>query len=404
MEFFTLTLDNGLRCIHKRIKSPVAYCALVTNTGSRDESAGEHGLAHFTEHTIFKGTARRKAYQINCRLENLGGELNAFTTKEDTTVHATVMRGDFAKAAELISDVVFNATFPEHEIDKERKVIIDEINTYRDMPSDRIFDEFDSLMFGPSPLGRNILGTKSSVNRFGSEDIRNFTKRTYTPDQMVFSSIGDISQSAFERTVQKYFGQIPAAKRTFERQGPPAYVPFAKTAHHSTHQAHCILGWRAYDLNHASRLPLALIVNILGGPSANSLLNVLLRERNGLSYNIDASYAPLTDTGLASVYFSCDKDNTQQCLELATSVIDQLKTQPLSARQLSMAKRQFIGQIAVSMDSNESYMLGVGKSFLVYGEVDEMPAICSKIKAITSQQLTDIAADVFKDVSTLIYT
>ena len=403
MEFFTLTLPNGLRCIHKRVKSPVAYCALVINAGSRDELAGEHGLAHFTEHTMFKGTARRKAYQINCRLENLGGELNAFTTKEDTTVHATVLRGDFAKAAELISDVVFNATFPEHEVDKERKVIIDEINTYRDMPADRIFDEFDSLMFGASPLGRSILGTKNSVNRFKSEDIRNFTRRTYTPDQMVFSSIGDIPQSTFEKTVEKYFGSIPAAERTFERQCAPALVPFDKTAHHSTHQAHCILGWRAYDLFHPSRLPLALIVNILGGPSANSLLNVQLRERNGLSYNIDASYAPLTDTGVASVYFSCDKENTLRSLELVGSVIERLKTQPLSARQLSMAKRQFIGQMAVSMDSNESYMLGIGKSFLVYGEVDEMSAICAKIKAITSQQLMEIASDVFKDASTLIY-
>lgn len=404
MEFYTLTLANGLRCIHKRVKSPVAYCALVINAGSRDELASEHGLAHFTEHTMFKGTARRKAYQINCRLENLGGELNAFTTKEDTTVHATVLRGDFAKAVELISDVVFGATFPEHEIDKERKVVIDEINTYRDMPADRIFDEFESLMFGPSSLGRNILGTKSSVNRFRSEDIRLFTRRNYTPDQMVFSSIGNISQSAFEKTVEKYFGSIPATRRTVERQCVPAYVPFSKTGHHATHQAHCIIGWRAYDLYHASRMPLALLVNILGGPSANSLLNVQLRERNGLSYNVDASYAPLTDTGLASVYFSCDKVNTQQCTDIAYSIIERLKTQPLSARQLSMAKRQFIGQMAVSMDSNEGYMLGVGKSFLVYGEVDEMSDICAKIKAVTSQQLMEIASDVFKDGSILIYT
>ncbi len=403
MEFFTYTLANGLRCIHKRVKSSVAYCALVVNAGSRDELAHEHGLAHFTEHTMFKGTVRRKAYQINCRLENLGGELNAFTTKEDTTVHATVLRGDFPKAVELISDVVFGATFPEHEIDKERKVVVDEINTYRDLPADRIFDEFESLMFGPSSLGRNILGTKSSVSRFSGDDIRRFTGRTYTPDQMVFSSIGNISESAFVRTVERYFGGVPAAVRGFEREKVPAYVPFARTAHHATHQAHCVMGWRAPGLHHASRLPLALLVNILGGPSANSLLNVHLRERNGLSYNVDASYAPLTDTGLASVYFSCDKDKTQQCLDLALSVIGRLKTVPLTARQLSMAKRQFIGQMAVSMDSNEGYMLGVGKSLLVYGQVDEMSEICSKVRSVTAQSLMDMASEIFIEPSTLIY-
>lgn len=403
MEFFTYTLSNGIRCIHKRVKSPVAYCALVINAGSRDELPHEHGMAHFAEHTIFKGTARRKAYQINCRLENLGGELNAFTTKEDTTVHATVLRSDFAKAVELISDIVFGATFPEHEIDKERKVIIDEINTYRDMPSDKIFDEFESLMFGPSALGRNILGTKSSVRKFGSEDIKRFTSRTYTPDQMVFSSIGNISESVFVRIVEKYLGGIPASRRSFERQAAASYVPFSKTAHHSTHQAHCIIGNRAYDLNHPSRMPLALLVNMIGGPSANSLLNVLLRERNGLSYNIDASYAPLTDTGMASIYFSCDNDKTGQCMDLVYSALEKLKTQPITARQLSMAKRQFIGQMAVSMDNNESYMLGVGKSFLVYGEVDEMPEICSKIRAVTAQQLMEIASEIFSGMSALIY-
>lgn len=403
MEFYTHTLPNGIRCIHKRVKSAVSYCALTIGAGSRDELPGEQGIAHLTEHTLFKGTEHRKAYHINCRLENLGGELNAFTTKEETVVHATTLRGDFPKAAELIADLVFHSVFPTRELEKEKEVIVDEINSYKDSPAERIFDDFEELLFSRSPLGHNILGTKSAILRYGREDILRFTSRTYNTDQMIFSSIGNVSEKNFVRTVEKYLGGVGNRPRTFVREAPGAYVPFHKTVNRNTHQAHCIVGGRAYSINDPHRITLSLLTNLLGGPSANSLLNVALREKNGLSYSVEAGYSPLNDSGIFTIYFGTDRDKTDRCMEIVDRQLSQLKSTPLSARRLSMAKKQYLGQLAIAMESNEGYMLGAAKSYLVYGHVDEIGTVCRKIAAITREQIQEVANDLFTDTSVLLY-
>lgn len=402
-EFDTYLLPNGIRGIHRQVRNSVAHCALVINAGSRDELPGQYGLAHFAEHAFFKGTERRKAWQVNCRLENLGGELNAFTTKEDTTIHATTLRGDFAKAVELIADVAFRSTFPERELDREREVIADEINTYKDAPAELIYDTFEELLFADSELGHNILGTRSSLARHNGAAIRAFTARTHTTDQMVFSSIGNFPVRTAEAVARRYLAGQPATTRGFERRTPEVCAPFVKSVAKRTHQTHCILGSRAYGIGEEQRLPLALLVNILGGPSANSLLNVEVREKHGLSYNIEATYTPYGDTGMAAIYFSSDHANAGLCIELIEGLLHRLRTEPLSARRLSMAKKQFIAQLAISSESNESYMLSAGKSLLVHDRIDTMEEVYAKVRALTPERLTEVAADVFGRMSQLIY-
>ena len=403
MEFYTYTLPNGIRGIHRQVRGTVAHCALVIGAGSRDEQPDQHGLAHLTEHAFFKGTERRRAWQVNCRLENLGGELNAFTTKEETTVHATTLRGDFTKAAELIADVVFRSTFPEREIEREKEVIVDEMNTYKDSPADLIYDTFEEMIFEGSELGHNILGRKAALMRYDGDAIRAFTARTHTTDRMVFSSIGNFSPKAAEAVALRYFGQQPATTRGFERAVPAAVAPFEKTVSKHTHQTHCIIGSRTCGIDDARRLPLALLVNILGGPSANSLLNVEIREKHGLSYNIEATCTPYGDCGLVAIYFSSEHANEAQCIELIEKQLQRLRTEPLTARQLSMAKKQFIAQLAISSESNESYMLSAGKSLLTHGEVDTMEQVYAKIRALTAAQLTEAAEEAFTKMSRLIY-
>ena len=402
-EFETYTLPNGIKGIHRRTRSSVAHCALVINAGTRDEHKDEYGLAHFAEHAIFKGTKRRKAYQINCRLENRGGELNAYTTKEDTTIHATTLRSDFSKAVELIADVAFNSTFPERELAKEREVIVDEINTYKDSPADMIFDTFEDSIFAGSELGHNILGTKAALMRHTSESIKRFVARTHTTDQMVFSSIGNMSVKSVQSVVAKYLAEQAISTRDFKRIAPEKVEPFERVVNKHTHQTHCIIGARAYDINDDKRLPLSLLVNILGGPSANSRLNTVLREKNGLSYNTEAVYTPYNDCGMVAIYFSSDHHNADLCRELIDNELRTLRTTPPTARQLSMIKRQFLAQMAISMENNEGYMLGAGKSYLVHDEIDTLEEVYRKVSAVKGEQITQVAEEIFANTSTLIY-
>lgn len=401
MEFHTYRLPNGIRGIHRQVKGAVAHCALVVDAGSRDEHPGEYGLAHFTEHAFFKGTQRRRAWQVNCRLENLGGELNAFTTKEDTTIHATTLRSDFPKAAELIADVAFHSTFPERELAREREVIADEINTYKDSPADMIYDTFEDMLFAGSELGHNILGRKAALARYDGDAIRRFTARTHTTDRMVFASIGNFTARTAEAVARRFFGDEPATTRAFARTAPAATEPFRKRLCKYTHQTHCILGCRAYGIGDERRLPLSLVVNILGGPSANSLLNTVVREKHGLSYNIEASYTPYGDAGIVAIYFSSDHHHADRCIELIEEQLHRLSSEPLTARRLSMAKRQFIAQLAISSENNESYMLGAGKSLLVHDEMDTMAQVYAKIRALTAEQLLAAARETFADLSQL---
>lgn len=402
-EFYTYRLPNGIKGIHRRVRSSITHCALVINAGTRDELRSEYSLAHFAEHAFFKGTERRKAYQVNCRLENLGGELNAYTTKEDTTIHATTLRTDFRKAVELIADIAFHSTFPERELAKEREVIIDEINTYKDSPSDMLFDTFEDMLFEGSELGHNILGTKLSLAKHNGDAIRRFIARTHTTDQMVFSSVGNLSVEAVERVATAYLGGYAPTTRTFLRQSPAVTPHFDKTITRHTHQTHCIVGGRAYDIHDDKRLPLSLLINFLGGPSANSRLNIALREKNGLSYNNEAIYTPYSDCGYVAIYFSCDHHNTDLCREIIAKELHSLRTTTLSPRQLSMTKRQFLAQMAISMENNEGYMLGAGKSLLVHDEIDTLQEVYRKVSAVTAEQIREVAEEIFTDTSTLIY-
>ena len=402
-EFETYTLPNGIRGIHRQVRSGVTHCALVVNSGSRDERPSEYGIAHFTEHALFKGTERRKAYQVNCRLENLGGELNAYTTKEDTTLHATTLRHDFSRAVELISDVIFRSTYPEKELRKEREVIADEINTYKDSPSERIYDDFEDMIFAGSELGHNILGSKASIQRISTAEIKSFVGRTYTTDQMVFSSIGNFSAKSAQAVAERYLSDFQPTKREYQRIVPAVYEAFDKRISRHTHQSHGIIGTRGYGITDDRRLPLALLVNILGGPSANSLLNLLLREKYGLSYNVEASYTPYSDSGIVGIYFSSDHANTEQCIQLIEAEIARLRGELITPRRLQVATRQFVAQMAISMESNEGYMLGAGKSFLLYKDIDTLEEAYKKVMAITAEQIMEVAKDSFANLSRLIY-
>ena len=403
MEFYTYRLPNGIRGIHRQVKTSVSYCGLVIGAGSRDEEREQYGLAHFVEHAFFKGTQRRKAWQVNCRLENLGGELNAFTTKEDTTIHATTLRGDFNKAAELIADIAFHSTFPDKELEREKEVIYDEINTYKDTPSELIFDTFADMLFSGSELGHNILGSKSALTHYDGDSLRNFTERTHTTDQMVFTSVGNFSAKHAEAVALRYFGDAPSTTRHYERVAPADIAPFERTIVKHTHQTHCIIGSRAYGMEEDKRLPLSLLINILGGPCANSLLNVELREKHGLSYNIEAAYTPYNDCGNVMIYFSSDHANEEQCITLIEEQLKRLRTTTLSTRRLAMAKRQFIAQLAISGEGNENYMLSAGKSLLNHDEIDTMEQIYAKINALTAQELREVAEEVLGNMSRLIY-
>lgn len=398
-------LPNGIRFIHQYNKSAVAHCGLIINTGTRDELEKEHGLAHFIEHVIFKGTKKRKTFHINSRLEDVGGELNAYTSKEETAIHATVLKGDFEKAVELIADIVFSSTFPEKEIEKEKEVIYDEINSYKDSPADLIFDDFEDLLFSGSSLGHNILGTKQQLKRFSREDILSFISRTYNTNQMVFSSIGKIKPEKALAIVSKYFSSIPENPRSYERTQILPYTPFSKTASKKTFQAHSVIGKRGFAFSDSKRIPLLLLTNILGGPAANSRLNLSIREKHGLTYNVESSYTPYSDTGLFTIYFGTDKANFERCNDLVFEEVNRLKVQRMGLMQLHRAKKQVLGQLAISSESNEQAMLINGKSVLVYNSIDSMEAIAAKINSISSDIILDIANEIFEEgtLSTLTY-
>ena len=404
-EFFVHTLPNGIRCVLKTVRSAVCYCSMTIGAGSRDERRSERGVAHLLEHTLFKGTEKRKAWQVNCRLENLGGEINAFTTKEETVVHATVMKGDFRKAVELIDDIIFHSTFPAQEVEKEKEVIYDEINMYRDAPEERIYDDFEDLLFGGSELGHNILGSKRDVAKLNSKIISEFVARNYTTDRMVFATIGNISPKVFVAAVERYFGVENVTKRESARIKPQEVAPFNKeVSHPSHHQVRSIIGARAYPLDDKRRLALILMTNILGGPSAASRLNVALRERNALTYCVEALYTPMSDCGMFSIYFSCEREKLGQCREVIARELERIKSEKLTARQIAVAKRQFLGQFAISAENNEAYMLSVGKSFLVFEGVDSLEEVFRKVAEVSPEDIMGVASDILTSLSSLTYS
>jgi predicted Zn-dependent peptidase len=405
MIYQTYTLSNGLRIIHKPDNTAVTYCGLVINTGSRDELENEQGMAHFIEHMLFKGTEKRRSGHIINRLENVGGELNAYTSKEETVVYAIVLNEYFDRAMELVFDIAFHSTFPQKEIEKEVVIIIDEIQSYNDSPSELIFDDFEEMIFAHHPIGHNILGKPELLEQYTTSDAVSFVRKHYKPEEMVFFVLGDLNFNQLIRMGEKYLKTENHIKDPIVRTSPTSYQPVRKEIDKNTHQVHFMMGNRCYDLYHPDRLGMYLLNNILGGPGMNSLLNLSLREKHGLVYNVESNYQPFTDTGMWSVYFGCDTENAARCEQLVLTELQKLCDQPLSENALKKYKLQLMGQMAISSEQKENFALSLGKSYMRYGKIEDMETVKKRIEAITAEKLQAIAVEMFdpKDLSVLIY-
>ena len=457
MKYNTYTLDNGLRIIHLPSDSKVVYCGYQINAGTRNEEPGEEGLAHFCEHVTFKGTERRKAWHIlNC-LESVGGDLNAYTNKEGTVYYSAILKEHIARAVDLLSDIVFHSVYPQAEIDKEVEVICDEIESYNDSPAELIYDEFENILFKGSPLGHNILGTAEQVRAFKTEDALRFTRKLYRPDNAIFFAYGDIDFKKLVKLIQKAWGECPKGRElacstdcksaetpteeriaeetpTEERiaeETPTGETPTeemeAGNANHkvqsskfnvqskvagqtivmqkNTHQAHVMIGTRAYDVNDDRRMPLYLLNNMLGGPGMNAKLNLALREHNGLVYTVESTMVAYGDTGTWSIYFGCDEHDVKRCLRLVRKELDKFMQKPLSEAQLKAAKKQIKGQVGVACDNRENFALDFGKSFLHYGWEKNVDRLYEQVDEITAEQIQAVAQELFdKDrLTTLIF-
>jgi predicted Zn-dependent peptidase len=389
--YHTQTLTNGLRIIHRTFPSQISYCGFVVNTGTRDEFDDEHGMAHLVEHLLFKGTKKRKAHHIANRMENVGGELNAYTTKEETFIYATFLEEYFPRAVELLSDLMLNSEFSQTQIERERDVILDEINSYHDSPAELAYDDFENLLFAGHDIGHYILGNPSSLKTFDSQKVRDFVARQYHPTRMVFFSFGKTPFEKVVRHVEQYFSFPATPCRAKNRTTPAASAPTAKIFRKNTAQSHIMLGCRTFDMQHPLRYPMYLLNNLLGGGSLNSRLNTSLRERHGLVYNVESSLTFYSDTGLFAVYFACDPKHSERCIKLIKKEIDKLRNQPLTTMQLSLAKKQWKGQLGIASENNENVALRMAKNFLHSGEYISIDEIFSQIEAITVSQLTETA-------------
>lgn len=391
----TTTLPNGLRIIHTPSSTSVVYCGYAINAGTRDELPSEHGLAHFVEHMLFKGTTRRRSWHVLNRMENVGGELNAYTNKEETVVYSAFLKKDFTRALELLTDIVFHSTYPQHEIDKERGVILEEIDCYEDNPAELIFDDFEEILFRGHSLGHNILGTPKHVKRFTTTNASSFSERYYHPANAVLFVYGNIPFSRVVLWAERFTADIPAGVPNKNRTAPFPYVPHRVETMRRTHQAHVMLGCTGYPSGDKRRTGLYLLNNMLGGPGMNSRLNLALREKTGLVYNVESNLMNYTDTGVFNIYFGTDTSEADRCIELALKELDRLREHPLTTLQLSAAKKQIIGQVGVASDNFESTALGMAKTYLHYGEYEGREALFRRIEAITAQQLWDIANELF---------
>ena len=421
MKYNTYTLDNGLRIIHLPSDSKVVYCGYQINAGTRNEEPGEEGLAHFCEHVTFKGTERRKAWHIlNC-LESVGGDLNAYTNKEGTVYYSAILKEHIARAVDLLTDIVFHSVYPQAEIDKEVEVICDEIESYNDSPAELIYDEFENIIFKGSPLGHNILGTAEQVRSFKTEDALRFTRKLYRPDNAIFFAYGDIDFKKLVRLLKKSFLSEERRVKSEKFNSPEAQTQFNiqhltfNTQHSfegqtivmqkNTHQAHVMIGTRAYDVNDSRRMPLYLLNNMLGGPGMNAKLNLALREHNGLVYTVESTMVAYGDTGVWSIYFGCDEHDVKRCLRLVRKELDKFMLKPLSEAQLKAAKKQIKGQVGVACDNRENFALDFGKSFLHYGWEKNVDRLYEQVDEITAEQIQAVAQELFdKDrLTTLIF-
>ncbi len=402
---------SGLQYAVKRSGSSVAYCALSIRCGTRDEEGFHSGIAHFVEHTIFKGTERRSASVINGYLDRLGGELNAFTTKEEIVFHATVLKEDLPKASSLLLELATCPTFPENEINTEKGVVVDEIHSYKDTPSEDIYDRFEEMLFEGHSLSRPILGTVASVKKISHDELIRFVKEKFRPEKMAFTVVADIDEKKMERDVLKLSGKFfgedsPAEIAETKIESWTGTGRFEKTLNKRNHQANCVLGGFAPSLyQERERLATVLLCNILGGPASNSILNYVLREKNGWVYGVECGYTQYADTGMVAISLGCDKSNVDKCLETIEREIRKLQEAPLSERKLKAAKKQLLGQLAISSDNGETQCLSMGKSLLAYGKISGDRKTKDLVDAITAEDVQEMARTIFSSekLSKLIY-
>ena len=400
--YYTHTLPNGLRVVFMPVASQVAYCGLSIDAGSRDEQPGQLGLAHFVEHTIFKGTRHRRAWHILNRMERVGGELNAYTTKENTTVYSIFPCRHLSRATELIADLIAYSTFPEREVTREREVVLDEAASYRDSPAEAVYDDFEDMIWDGSELGHNILGVEEDLRRFTGDDCHRYLSRLYVPGNMVFFVLGDFKPQAVFRTVERYMGCLNHPMPQRSRKAPVVRPTFRKERDMGLHQAHTIYGAPVCSMHDEQRYALLLLNNLLGGPGMNSLLNIAIRERRGYAYTVESSATLFSDCGVLQVYFGSDLCHVRPSIRVISDTIERLAAKPLSYRALDAAKNQFIGQLVVASDNNEALALSVGKSFLYHGKVENNAATAAHIAAVTAQQLMDAASLILPDKASVL--
>lgn len=400
-----IRLQNGLRLIHKESNSPISHFGLLVNAGTRDEADDQVGLAHFVEHTIFKGTKKRTAYRVISRMEDVGGDLNASTSKEETCFHSSFLSADYPRAVELLADIFFGATFPDKEVEKEKSVVFEEINYYKDTPSEQIFDDFEELVFQNHPLGKNILGKKSDVKKIKRASILDFIARNYTLDNVVLASVGQISTKKLVKLCERYFGSTPIPQLERKRTPFVSYCPTYKEVKKSIAQTNVVMGNVAYSVKEDKRVPFLLLNNILGGQGMNTRLNMSVREKKGLAYTVESYYTSFSDAGLFSIYFGCDAHNRDRCFDLIYREMQLMREKKMGTMQLYYAKKQLIGQLALSNEAKLNEMLALGHTALFYDEVDTFEESLDEIRNITAEQLLEVANEIFvpEQFSTLVF-
>lgn len=405
-DYHEYIFPNGLRVIHEPSPTNVVYCGYIVFAGTRDEEQADSGMAHFCEHMTFKGTVRRKAWHVRNCLERAGGDLNAYTDKEMTAYYATVQKEDFPRAVDLLSDIVFHSTYPQREIEKEVEIIIDEIDSYNDSPAELIYDEFEEMLFRGHSLGRNILGKADRLREYTTCDAQRFANSYYVPNNVTMFILGQVDFDQAVRLIGKHTEGLAAKTGLAKPQQPlPEYVVEERVCDRNTHQAHVLIGNRGCSRTDADQKPLFLLSNILGGPGMNSLLNVSLREKHGLVYSVSSYMYSYQDSGIWSVYFGCDESKVEKCRHLVLNELSALCDKPLSPQRLSMAKKQFLGQILISGDCFESYALAMGRHYARTGKHRDVERLCEKIRAISAEDIQRVAQRIFRPdkLTTLIY-
>jgi predicted Zn-dependent peptidase len=397
MEYNVHTLPNGIRLLHVPSASAISHACIIINSGSRDEKENEGGLAHFIEHLIFKRTEKRSTNQILTRLENVGADLNAYTTKEYTCIHASFLNPYLDRTIELFNDIVFHSTFPEEEMEKEKSVILDEIASYLDQPEEAIYDDFEDLVFAGHPLGKNILGTTESVNQLSRQDIKNFISANYHTDKIVIAVLGNYTLDKVVKTGSKYYAEVPGNLHHENRSAPQSTVAVHQTFQKPITQAHTILGAKAYSLYHPYKTGLLLLNNIICGTGMSSILNLQLREKHGIAYSIESSYSPLSDTGIFTLYFGTDKEKVDRALSLIYKEFKKIREKPLTEIQLQKAKNKFIGQIALGEENRIGLIISMAKSLIDYDRIDSLATVFEKIEAVSTREMAAIADEMLEE-------